>query len=92
GMVTLPLIYALQDSSSNGHLQRVQKLLSESEHDETEMREIIAWVLAGDNVARAFKDAYTYANKARTALHEFPVSPDRATMEEIIDFVVMRKR
>jgi heptaprenyl diphosphate synthase component 2 len=92
GMVTLPLIYALQESSANGHLQRVQKLLTEAEHDETEMREIIAWVLAGDNIARAHNDACTYANNARAALHQFPNSPDRALMEEIIDFVVMRKR
>lgn len=92
GMVTLPLIYALQASSANGHLQRVQKLLNESEHDETEMREVIDWVLSGDNVARAHKDAYAYADKARAALHQFPDSPDRATLEEIIDFVVLRKR
>lgn len=92
GMVTLPLIYALQASSANGHFQRVQNVLNAAEHDEDEIHEIIAWVLAGDNVSRAYKDAYAYADKARTALHHFPGSPERDLMEQIIDFVVLRKR
>lgn len=92
GMVTLPLIYALQEPALNGHLQQVQKLLSEPDHNEAEIREIINWVLAGNNVARAQQDAYAYADKARAALHHFPDSPDRAIMDEIIDFVVQRKR
>ncbi|HET8840423.1 MAG TPA: polyprenyl synthetase family protein, partial [Ktedonobacteraceae bacterium] len=67
GMVTLPLIYALQTPASNGHQQQIQKLLNEAEHDENEIREIIDWVVAGDSVERAHKDASLYAEKAREA-------------------------
>lgn len=92
GLVTLPLIYALQAQSQNGHQQQVQKLLDESEHDEEEIREVIDWVVNGGNVEQAEKDAYLYADKAREALSHFPDSPNRAVMEELIDFVVLRKR
>lgn len=92
GMVTLPLIYALQAQSENGHHQQVQKLLTSTEHEEHEIREIIDWVLTGDNVERARKDAYAYADKAREDLYHFAESPTRAVMDELIDFVVRRKR
>jgi geranylgeranyl pyrophosphate synthase len=91
GMVTLPLIYALQAQSQNGHRQQVQKLLNETEHDEQEIREIIDWVLTGSNVEKALADAYTYADKARKLLYRFPESANRAVMDELIDFVVQRK-
>ena len=92
GMVTLPLIYALQEPLTKGHQQQVQKLLNELEHNEEEIRAVIDWVLSGDHIARARKDAYTYADKARAALSHFPVSSDRAVMDDLIDFVVQRKR
>ena len=91
GMVTLPLIYALQAQQQNGHLQQVQRLLDGSDHNEEEIREVIAWVLEGSNVERAQKDAYAYADKAREALHQFPASANRALLDELIDFVVRRK-
>lgn len=91
GMVTLPLIYALQTQSQNGYLQQVQRLLNGSDHNEEEIREVIAWVLEGGNVERAQKDAYAYADKAREALYQFPASANRALLDELIDFVVRRK-
>ena len=90
-IVTLPLIYALQSQASNGHLQQVQKLLNDEQQDDTEVQQVIAWVLSGGNIERARKDAYTYADKARAMLDHFPPSSDRALLEEIIDFVVQRK-
>jgi geranylgeranyl pyrophosphate synthase len=92
GMVTLPLIYALQTQPQNGHQQQVQSLLDGSTHDEKEIRAVIDWVLAGGNVERAQKDAYAYADKAREALSQFPESSTRALLDELIDFVVQRKR
>lgn len=92
GMVTLPLIYALQEQSQNGHHQQVQKLLNETDHDEQEIRKVIDWVLTGSNIERAQKDAYIYADKAREALYQFSPSPDRDVLDEVIDFVVRRKR
>ncbi|HEY0753403.1 MAG TPA: polyprenyl synthetase family protein [Ktedonobacteraceae bacterium] len=92
GMVTLPLIYALQEHPQNGHHQLVQKLLSEASHDEEEIREVIAWVLADGNAERSMNDAFIYADKAREALYHFPASADRNVLDGVIDFVVRRKR
>jgi heptaprenyl diphosphate synthase len=92
GLVTLPLIYALQERSPNGHQQRVQRLLNEKEHEEQEVRAIIEWVVSGNNIARSRQDASLYAEKARMALYGFPTSSERAILDELIDFVVLRTR
>lgn len=92
GMVTLPLIYALQDQSQNGYHQQVQSLLSEPVRDDAAIKDIVDWVTHGYGVKQAFQDAELYAQKARAALHYFPASPDRDVLDELIDFVVERNR
>ena len=90
GMVTLPLIYALQEHPQNGHYQEVHNLLNGATHSEEDIRTIVNWVVTGSGVQRSLSDANTYANKAREALTHF--SPqDRQILDELIDFVVMRK-
>lgn len=92
GMVTLPLIYALQQQPLNGHLQLIRSVLSGTDQSEENIRSVVAWVINGDSVTQAQADAYAYADKAREALYHFPHSSDRDTLDELIDFVVMRKR
>jgi geranylgeranyl pyrophosphate synthase len=92
GMITLPLIYALQGSTMNGCHQQVQKLLSGPEKDEKEILAIVNWVTQGESVKQAMADAHHYAEKAREALHHFPVSPNRNVLNDLIDFVIMRNR
>jgi len=92
GMVTLPLIYALQEQSQNGHHQRVHHLLNGTTHQEEDIRTVVNWVVKGSGIKRAYADAYHYANKARKALYQFPTSQDRNALDELIDFVVERKR
>jgi geranylgeranyl pyrophosphate synthase len=91
GMVTLPLIYALQEPPQNGHHQEVYCLLNEQTHKEEDISAVVNWVVHGDSVEHAIADANTYAEKARAALYHFPSSPDRQVLEELIDFVVTRK-
>jgi geranylgeranyl pyrophosphate synthase len=92
GLVTLPLIYALQECPHNGQHQQVQRVLNEKDHEEQDVREIIDWVVSGNNIAHSRQDAYTYAEQARTALFGFPASSEREIMDELIDFVVQRTR
>jgi heptaprenyl diphosphate synthase len=92
GMVTLPLIYALQGQPQNGHYQKVQRLLNDAgTHADEEVREVVAWVTAGPAIERSFVQAYIFADKARQALNHFPASPDRQVLDELIDFVVTRR-
>src|SRR5579864_1292553 len=52
GMVTLPLIYALQEHPWNGHYQEVHNLLSGATHSEDDIRTIVNWVVTGSGVQR----------------------------------------
>src|SRR5579883_1662151 len=92
GMVTLPLIYALQEQPLNGHYQKVQELMNGTMHSEEDIRSIVDWVVHGVGVPRSMTDASQYAEQARTALYAFPPSPERDILDELIDFVVQRKR
>ncbi len=92
GMITLPLIYALQDTPSNGHKQQVQYLLNDTTRTEEDIKAVVNWVSTGYGIEHALTDAHMYADKARAALHHFPASADRMVLDELIDFVVMRKR
>ena len=91
GMVTLPLIYALQEHPHNGHHQAVHRLLNEQTHKEEDISAVVNWVVQGGSVKHAIVDANAYADKARAALHHFPPSPDRQVLDELIDFVVTRR-
>ncbi len=91
GMVTLPLIYALQTPSANGHQKQIQYLLNEKVHNEQDIREVVTWVTQSDGIVQAMADANMYAEKARADLYHFPPSPDRTILDDLIDFVVRRK-
>lgn len=92
GMVTLPLIYALQEKPQNGHQQQVHYMLNDTQKNEGDILSIVDWVAHGYGVKRSMMDAYTYGNKAREALYHFPASPDRDVLDELIEFVISRKR
>src|SRR6266568_1914451 len=92
GMVTLPLIYALQEQPQNGHYQKVHNLLNGASHKDEDIRSVVDWVVRGHGIERAMTDAHIYADKARDTLHQFPASPNRDVLDELIDFVVSRRR
>lgn len=91
GMVTLPLIYALQEQPQNGHYQVIQNLMNGTTHSEEDIRAIVNWVVTSSGVEHSLSDAYSYADKAREALAHFSHSKDRQVLDELIDFVVTRK-
>jgi geranylgeranyl pyrophosphate synthase len=92
GMVTLPLIYALQEPSANGYHQQVQDLLSQTTQDEKDILTIVNWVAQSNGIKKSLLDAHAHGNKAREALYHFPPSPDREVLDELIDFVLVRKQ
>jgi geranylgeranyl pyrophosphate synthase len=92
GMVTLPLIYALQEQKYNGHYQQVNQILSGEQQTEEDIQAIVSWVAEGYGAKRAVMDAYSYGSKAREALYHFPASPNRDVLDELIDFVTSRNK
>jgi geranylgeranyl pyrophosphate synthase len=91
GMVTLPLIYALQEQPQNGRYQQVHALLNGSSHKDEDILSVVNWVTQSQGIEQAMADAQAYGNKARAALYRFPPSPDRDVLDELIDFVVSRQ-
>jgi geranylgeranyl pyrophosphate synthase len=92
GMVTLPLIYALQEPLQNGHYQQVEAVLNKSTQEEEDIHTVVNWVVQGNGIKKALLDAHTHGNKARETLYHFPASPDRDVLDELIDFVLARKQ
>src|SRR5258708_31354324 len=91
GMVTLPLIYALQQQPHNGRYQQVHGLINGSSHKDEDILSVVKWVTQSQGIEQAIADAHTYGNKARAALYHFPPSPGRDVLDELIDFVVSRQ-
>src|SRR5215472_5111281 len=89
GLITLPLIYALQ-SGHNGHFDMVQRVIKQPEEHEGEASEIIAWVTGGPSIDASLDLARHYAARARAVLSEFASTPERRVLEELVDFVLNR--
>jgi heptaprenyl diphosphate synthase len=91
GMVTLPLIYALQ-SDGNGHLAQVRSIVEDPGQHTDLVPQLVAWVNSSSGIDRAVQDAMQFAQQARDILQSFPASTDRDILQETIEFVVQRER
>ena len=91
GLVTLPLIYALQDER-NGQAEFIARLLEAPEQHREEIAEVVRWVNEGPAVDRALALAHEYAGQAREAITSFRPSSTREVLEHVIDFVIARDR
>lgn len=92
GLVTLPLIYALQQQEKNGRVEHITKLIEHPDQHEAEVAEVVQWVRSGPALEEALNLARHYAARARAVLSEFSSSPERAVLDELVDFVVARSR
>lgn len=89
GLVTLPLIYALRNEH-NGRIEQVQRLLASETPTDEDVAAVVRWVNATSAIKESLDLAHEYAMRAKSLLAEFPESPDRATLEEVVDFVLAR--
>src|SRR5262249_55511526 len=89
GLVTLPLIYALRDEQ-DGRIHVVEHILQLGAEDSDAIDGFVQWVAASPAIGEALDLARHYAARARALLSEFPNAPERAVLEELVDFVVAR--
>lgn len=89
GLITLPLIYALENEQ-NGHLDKVQRVIQKPQENGSEANEIIAWVMNGPAIRTSLVLAHHYAIRARAMLSEFASCSERHVLEELVDFVLAR--
>ncbi len=91
GVITLPLIYALQ-AQNNGHSEEIRQLLLAKNSADDRLNKTIHWVAEGPGIHAALEEADRFGQRARDALGIFPASKDREVLEELTYFVLERHR
>ena len=91
GLITLPLIYAIEQAG-DGRATWVEEMLRSDQPADEQVNEVVAWVKTGPALEQARELARHYGMRAHALLSEFPASPERAVLEELVDFVIARTR
>jgi heptaprenyl diphosphate synthase len=88
GIITLPVIYALDCCSSK---KRLWDIVFKEEKTEGEVREAVSLIVSCGGVDYANEVALKYIQKAKEQLQLLPDIPARDTLSTIADFVSVRK-
>jgi geranylgeranyl pyrophosphate synthase len=91
GLITLPLIYAIEQDS-DGRASWVEEMLRSDQPADEQVSEVVAWVKAGPALEQARELARHYGTRAHALLSEFPTAPEREVLEELVGFVIARTR
>jgi len=89
--MTLPLIYALNQTDNRQRRKIITSIKRDSENAE-KVKEIIQFVRESGGLEYATKAMYEYRAAAFEILHRFPESPARTALEELVTFVTDRKK
>jgi heptaprenyl diphosphate synthase/octaprenyl-diphosphate synthase len=88
--ITLPLIYAAADGMSptmRGTIDRIDDGATDNQ-----IEDLLAWVQQSVGIERSQQEARRFCQQACDALHAFPASPIRDTLEGIAWFVLERNK
>lgn len=91
GKMTLPLVLLLESLPPEERTMIEHKISTDALTDD-DVRSLLSKVAAGGFSEAVREEAETYAEDARSALKYFPENRERALMEQILDFVLTRKR
>lgn len=89
--VTLPLIKALEDASLIKKT-RIRYLMRKRNKKNKDIEEIVAFVHENGGIDYAESIMNDYAEQATTILSTLPESQDRKAFEDLIEFIVKRKK
>ncbi|NRB47547.1 MAG: polyprenyl synthetase family protein [Saprospiraceae bacterium] len=89
--MTLPLIYALQNASRKEKRRIIYNIKKYNENPE-KVREVIDFVRASGGLKYTEGVMYDYRDQAFELLHQFPETPARQSIEELVYFVTDRKK
>ena len=89
--MTLPLIYALQNTTHSKKRHIISLIKRHSENKE-KVREVIEFVNQSGGLQYATDVMYRYRAEAFELLHEFPESIARKSLEDLVIFVTDRKK
>ncbi len=89
--MTLPLIYSL--NNSNGSTRRnIKRIISKYNNNSKKVQEIIQFVHDTGGIQYAEEKMKAYQAKALNILKEFPENEARKSLEELVRFVIERKK
>ncbi len=88
GIITLPAIYALQNSPER---ERLHQLVIKPDKSDEEVDEAIALIEKCGGLDYSSDIARKYINKAKKELHLLPDVPVKKTMLDIADFIAVRQ-
>jgi octaprenyl-diphosphate synthase len=89
--MTLPLIYALQNTDTSNKKYIIQLIKKESE-DSNKVREVIQFVKSTGGLAYANKKMNEIAEEARAILATFPASEYRNSLGDLISYTIERNK
>ncbi len=89
--MTLPLIFALQQASNN-QKRHIIRLIKHHSEDKAKVAEVIDFVRQSGGLAYATEAMHRYRQEAFALLHELPLSPARTALEDLVNYVVDRKK
>jgi octaprenyl-diphosphate synthase len=89
GKVTLPLVYALEQASSEER-RRVETILRERSYDRVPFAQVLAMVERYQGIARVKERAQAFTEKARGIINEFPESPYQRALYSVTELVTER--
>jgi octaprenyl-diphosphate synthase len=88
--MTLPLIYTLQNTDKETR-RKIIYIVKNQNTDRSKVDEVIRYVQASGGIEYAKAKMQDYRNEAMALLREYPHSPARDAMEELVDYVIDRK-
>jgi octaprenyl-diphosphate synthase len=89
--VTLPLIKAL-DKASKSHQISIRRIMKKRKKSAREIESIVNFVHEQNGLQEAEKAMTEYAEKALNTLHQLPIQNGLKDFEELIQFIITRKK
>ncbi len=88
--MTLPLIYALNNADKKTKKKIINTVKKHNE-DSAKVAEVISYVNQSGGIEYATEAMYQYRQEAFEILHQFPESPARQALQDLVIFVTERK-
>jgi octaprenyl-diphosphate synthase len=88
--MTLPLIYTLQHADA-GTRRKIIYIVKNQSTDRRKVDEVISLVQASGGIIYAAAKMQAYRKEAIALLHQYPDTPARRAMEDLVDYAIDRK-
>ncbi len=87
GLITLPALYYIENHPAD---ERVQRLLQEGYHNQSNTRSLVEAIRESEAIAQAHAEAVSLVEEATTLLADFPDRPERYALAELAQYIVNR--